>query len=500
MHLNPIFPKKTSSAGFTLIEFVLAIALLAILAAVGAGLWASSDNAQKYEKTRAELEALKIAIFGDNTVNNQGTRLNFGYVGDWGSLPTSLTKLTTAQAPAWSYNTTYMFGAGWKGPYYQNPVTNASTLVDYWQNALVWSPLASPATLTSYGADGAAGGSFFNADLIYSFPTTLWQSEVQGTVLNGTTPLSGYTVEIRYPVNGVVTAFTTNTAADGYFSFSGVPFGVRSLAVTAPSTLGPVQIVVATPQLQVPAKTLNYATPSEVQGGMLLHLDASQGNGYGFPGTGCSDTTWTDLTANMNNGSLTNFATCGTYGWQGTGTMASPYAVVFDGNVDYVNISYADLFAVTTPLTLVAWINATAFAQTGFAGRTGGTIFDGDENGGGSGYDFGVRNDARIWWWPSAGRDLYSTGTVPLNTWTQVAVVWDGSYTRMYIGGALDSSQAGTAPQTPTFLKIGAKAWVTGAFSGSIAEVELYDIALTDAQIVQNCRAVVSRFAGASCP
>lgn len=259
---------KTSQQGFTLIEVLMAVILLSILAAVSISLVGSNVDANRYEETRAKMEVIRTAIVGDSSVDANGQRTHFGYHGDWGSLPAALTNLTTSQAPAWTFDNTYGFGAGWNGPYAQTSFTASSLTQDAWGRNFVYSPAASPPTLTSYGADGAAGGTGYNQDLTIQFPTTMRFSTVKGVVSNTNARISGVTVEIRYPVAGVITAFTVVSDANGAFSFANVPFGVRSLRVTTAPALGPKQIVVDNVNSQVPVSVLNYynGTVSYVNG------------------------------------------------------------------------------------------------------------------------------------------------------------------------------------------------------------------------------------------
>ena len=237
--------------GFTLIELSLVLILVGIASVVGIEELSQHLNAERYESTRAQIEAYGIAILGNPNSTRNGDRVSFGYVGDWGSLPATLSNLITAQAPAWSYDATHGVGAGWHGPYLQGSIGGVNPTLDGWGNAYIYSPAASPPSLTSYASDASVGGTSFNEDIQLTFPTSLWQGNVSGTVRVGDTVKSGETVEIRYPVAGVLTAFTTVTAADGSFNFANVPYGVRSLAVTAPAPLiGPKQVVVQRPQNQ----------------------------------------------------------------------------------------------------------------------------------------------------------------------------------------------------------------------------------------------------------
>ena len=94
-----------------------------------------------------------------------------------------------------------------------------------------------------------------------------------------------------------------------------------------------------------------YYGPKIVTSGLVLCLDAA--NKRSYPGTG---TTWTDLSGNSNNGTLTNGPTFSA-GNQGS--------IVFDGTNDY---AYQSLFtnAITTTLTFDVWVK---FSDAGSSGR-----------------------------------------------------------------------------------------------------------------------------------
>jgi hypothetical protein len=50
---------------------------------------------------------------------------------------------------------------------------------------------------------------------------------------------------------------------------------------------------------------------------------------------------------------------------------------------------------------------------------------------------------------------LVSTGTIPLSTWTHVAVSYDGTTARLYLNGVLDGSAARTAESTTSGILVG---------------------------------------------
>ena len=87
--------------------------------------------------------------------------------------------------------------------------------------------------------------------------------------------------------------------------------------------------------------SINEASPSVITTGLQLYLDA--GNASSYPGSG---TTWTDLSGNSRDGTLTNGPTY-------SGTNGG--SIVFDGSNDYVQC--------TGSLTVTAATFVTKFQQ-----------------------------------------------------------------------------------------------------------------------------------------
>lgn len=147
----------------------------------------------------------------------------------------------------------------------------------------------------------------------------------------------------------------------------------------------------------------------------------------------------------------------------------------YNGSSDYVNIPNASSLNTVSTLTYSFWINPSAFNQASFAsafGSYGATIIDRNEDGGTNGYIIGVDTTGRLWWWPASSQDKFSTGKIPLNQRTHIALTYSSSTVIMYINGVQDSSQSSAAPQAVTHpLRIGGKAWITGFFQGDIDEV-----------------------------
>ncbi len=250
---------KPSVAAFSLVEMTLVILLIALLSAVTIPYVRESSNANKYEATREKMEKMRESIIGTEAVDNSGRRTQFGYVGDWGGLPSSLSDLTTAKAPAWTMNTAQSIGSGWRGPYLENAYLGPEGVTkDKWGFTFVYNTAANPPTMTSYGADNQAGGALYDKDLILEFSTTAWKSRVYGFVMDHNDAQSGKTVQIQYPVNGTLTTQSQISDAAGAFSFTQVPYGIRAVTVTGAPQIGPRVLVVESPYQIISGGLLNF--------------------------------------------------------------------------------------------------------------------------------------------------------------------------------------------------------------------------------------------------
>lgn len=256
--------KKT--AGWSLIELISVMLLVAILATYMTGVLRSETDASRMEMTQQRLDAIKSAIIGpDHADTNEGIRANFGFIGDIGRLPTSLGELSSQGTLAsWAYSTVYGVGAGWRGPYVSGSDTAApSTQKDGWGRAFVYSTTLPTPFISSLGADNAAGGASANTDVIVELATSLWRSRLSGNVRDGNTQVASAIVEANFPVAGVLSAVTTTSDANGFYQFNSVPFGVRSLRVISPTASGPRPVVVQRGEFQVPDSALNFRGGAE---------------------------------------------------------------------------------------------------------------------------------------------------------------------------------------------------------------------------------------------
>lgn len=252
-----------SQSGFTLIEILMALVLIGILTYVSLQVISGSVSDARFDETVQEMHVIADAIVGNKNLQEGGSRTSFGYFGDVGALPSAIGDLTTkpGTVSAYTVSTTNRTGYGWNGPYLQTGDNNADYTTDAWGTAYVYDSAAG--TLKSYGADKVAGGTSFNQDILLSFPTSERLATVSGFVSSaGGPPAIACKVQLNYPDgNGGLTQSLQDMGANGSFSFTNVPYGVRSIAVGCPDMatikIGPVVITVDKPKVFVPATQLD---------------------------------------------------------------------------------------------------------------------------------------------------------------------------------------------------------------------------------------------------
>lgn len=236
--------------------------LVALLGTVSYSLFNDDVDDARFEATRQKMETLRTAILGKDTTDTTGQRNSFGFHGDLGRLPPTLADLVTqGTQPAWSFHTYYGFGIGWRGPYLDTGLTGGTPLAqDAWGRTFVYSTSANPPHLTSLGADGKAGGTGYDTDLVTQFSFNQRYAQVRGIAAMSDVRLSGQSVQIRYPSTKATMTYDIRISdANGYFTFSSVPFGPRAIFVGGPLPgMAPIPLVVDQDNEEVPVGLLNF--------------------------------------------------------------------------------------------------------------------------------------------------------------------------------------------------------------------------------------------------
>jgi len=219
--------------------------------------------------------------------------------------------------------------------------------------------------------------------------------------------------------------------------------------------------------------------PNIVKNGIVACWDAAGKRSY--PGTG---TTWTDL-AGSNNGTLTNMETDGT-----DFSSANGGSLIFDGSDEYVDCGSSDngLFNLTT-ISVCVWArpdNLSDYQQVVAKSKD-----DGYE-------DFGILTRANGTWEFQLGDQGTWRGNLSIGKWSFLVGTTNGTTQYQYEDGVLlgtDGDDSGYSASKP--LGIGATkysgSW-TREWEGRIANVLIYNRALTAAEVRQNYLATRGRF------
>jgi VCBS repeat-containing protein len=155
-------------------------------------------------------------------------------------------------------------------------------------------------------------------------------------------------------------------------------------------------------------------------------------------------------------------------------------ALSFDGVNDVVTIADHSSLDLTTGMTLEAWVRPSTVSgwRTVFLKNVSGgfayVLLAGDASSLPAGY---VRTTG----------DLNATGSsgLAVNVWTHMALTYDGTTLRLYVGGAQVGSRAVTGSMVVTngALTIGGSNLGAGYFQGLIDDVRIYNRALTALEI-----------------
>ena len=213
-----------------------------------------------------------------------------------------------------------------------------------------------------------------------------------------------------------------------------------------------------------------------VNDGLVFYVDAA--NQRSYPGSG---TTWTDLKGS-NNVTLLNGPTFST---------DNNGCIVFDGNDD--NSQFANVFNATAN-SVCAWVYNTDLSQDATVVGNWSTqyILYMDTGGAGDGY--------RVLYRSVAGNKGTSDSNVNAiqDQWQYVVSTFSDTAVSLYVDGALiqTTTFSSTTMVTSTSnIAIGADT-PNGArdFEGRIANVSIYDKALTAQEVKQNYNALKGRF------
>jgi hypothetical protein len=212
----------------------------------------------------------------------------------------------------------------------------------------------------------------------------------------------------------------------------------------------------------------------------VLCLDAA--NVKSYPGTG---TTWTDLSGNGNNGTLTN------------GPTFSNGGINLDRVDDYINIPNSSSLQLIGDMSISIWFKPSNFSvgRQGLVGRNGLNEYTITlEPGGAVSFYFASANQPGSYFNGLSNRtfgqvnSVYQLLTITRNFTSNIGIIYKNSL-------QTDSaSLSGVTPPTATTGPMTIGNGNGGLYIGAIGNVSLYNRALTSAEIRQNFNTLRGRY------
>ena len=239
-------------------------------------------------------------------------------------------------------------------------------------------------------------------------------------------------------------------------------------------------------------------SPRIVTDGLVFCVDA--GDKMSYPGAG---TTWTDLSKNRNNGTLTNGPTF---------NSANGGSIVFDGTNDYVTLGPTNDIVGNSPaaISLSAWFKTSSTNAMYIASlkrfSTNSTLVSITINQAGDGA-YGSSNAANHlgFLYDTSGSN-HKWVTVNNSTfygkWTQITATVDANACTLYLNGVragqnTDAAFVGSSRTDPSAdFTIGAFAASHGSLfaNANISQVHVYNRVLSASEVQQNYLATKGRF------
>jgi hypothetical protein len=172
--------------------------------------------------------------------------------------------------------------------------------------------------------------------------------------------------------------------------------------------------------------------------------------------------------------------------WETTGKVGG--ALSFDGVNDRVDVPDAASLDLTR-LTVEAWVRPSSSSDWRtlvMKERSGGLAY--------ALYSSNAVGRPEADLYIGADRSTAATSPLPVNTWSHVAMTYDGAALKTYVNGveASTRAQTGNPPVTANALRIGGNTVWGEYFAGLIDEVRIYNRALTATEIQADMSAPVA--------
>ena len=220
-----------------------------------------------------------------------------------------------------------------------------------------------------------------------------------------------------------------------------------------------------------------------VQSGLVLYLDAANSKSIVS-----GSTTWTDISRNGNNGTLTN-------GPSFSGSNGG--IIVFDGSNDYVTLTRPSAIVTSGSISISVWARWTTTGTT--AGSIQALVDNNHSSSPLRGFVIQDRPDLSKVLTFSARPNVNGASSsfqVGDGTWHHIVGTNDQSVSRLYIDGRLDGfvSESGGVSTVQPSVTIGY--WQGGGryLNGSVSQVSMYNRALSATEVLQHYNMEKKRF------
>jgi prepilin-type N-terminal cleavage/methylation domain-containing protein len=255
--------RRAHASGFTLIEVIVIIAVLAILAGAMAPLATRVMDSSRQDLTLQRQQAIYQAIMGDPSAPGSG------FLSDIGRLPGSdLTELATQQSlPSYAIQSCGT-GMGWRGPYLLQGIDASGHPLDGWGTPMDFVN----GQIRSAGPDqqmGTAGDNLLYPSVPLAGTTISGSVVLQVLALDNSTPQptfvpAGGQATLYFAQNGVMQSLTMPSSFGAYvFPGNGasLPQGIYAITVTGdPDGAGPQPAVTRTITIYCPGGGTAYQT------------------------------------------------------------------------------------------------------------------------------------------------------------------------------------------------------------------------------------------------
>lgn len=264
---------------------------------------------------------------------------------------------------------------------------------------------------------------------------------------------------------------------------------IRTLGAFSPQTLGGFRYIFAswsdsgadTHTIASPAANTTYTATHQVVSPIASLIAA-----YSFDAG--SGTTLTDESGRGNNGTIKGAT------WSAEGKFGG--ALAFNGVDNWVTINDTAALDFTNGMTLEAWVYPTSTTDWR-------TVLVKEQAGQPSVYGLfastgpGLRPSGKVYLATGSNERVYGTGALLANTWSHLAVTYDGATLRFCVNGVLVASRAlsGLIATSSFPLRIGGNSVFGEFFKGRIDDIRIYNKALSPDEIAKDMNTPVALLA-----